>query len=83
MAVGNTAEETAREVEQTRKSMEEKVAKLTERAPREARNLGKKIAFGVVSAVAVVITRKLVDRLWEKTTGELPPTKKMKVDDDD
>jgi hypothetical protein len=80
--VGETAAETAREVEQTRKSMEEKVAKLSERAPREARNLGKKIAFAVISALAVVVTRKVVDRLWEKTTGELPPTKQMKADDD-
>jgi ribosomal protein L31E len=81
--MGDTAAETAREVEATRKAMEEKVAKLTERAPREVRNIGKKIIFGVVSAVAVVLTRKLVDRLWERATGELPPSKKMKVDDDD
>jgi hypothetical protein len=23
----------------------------------------------------VVVTRKLIDRLWERVTGELPPTK--------
>jgi len=80
--VGLTADETAREVEATRRQMEEKVSKLTERAPREARNLGKKIAFAAISAVAVLATRKLVDRLWTKVTGDVPPTKKVARDDD-
>jgi hypothetical protein len=60
--------------------MEEKVGKLTERAPEEARRIAKRIAFGVISAVAVLVVRKLVDQLWERFTGELPPTKK-KVED--
>jgi hypothetical protein len=76
--VGETAAETARELELTRKQMEEKVAKLSERAPEEARKLTKRIAFAVVSAVAVLLVRKLVDKLWERATGELPPTKKVK-----
>jgi hypothetical protein len=80
--VGLTADETAREVEATRRQMEEKVSKLTERAPREARNLGKKIAFAAISAVAVLATRKLVDRLWTRVTGDVPPTKKVARDDD-
>ena len=53
--MGETSAATAREVEETRKQMEDKVAKLSERAPEEA--------------------RKLVDKLWERATGELPPTK--------
>ena len=73
--MGETAAETARELELTRKQMEEKVAKLSERAPEEARKLTKRIAFAVVSAVAVILVRKLVDKLWERATGELPPTK--------
>jgi hypothetical protein len=56
--------------------MEDKVGKLTERAPEEARKLAKRVAFGVISAVAVIIVRKVVDKLWERITGELPPTKK-------
>ncbi|HVD13853.1 MAG TPA: hypothetical protein VNK73_05345 [Actinomycetota bacterium] len=55
--------------------MEDKVAKLSERAPEEARKLMKRIAFGVVSAIVVLLARKLVDKLWERATGELPPTK--------
>jgi hypothetical protein len=55
--------------------MEDKVAKLSERAPEEARKLAKRLAFAVVSAVAVLLVRKLVDALWERATGELPPTK--------
>jgi hypothetical protein len=55
--------------------MEDKVAKLSERAPEEARKLAKRLAFAVISALVVVLARKLVDRLWERTTGELPPTK--------
>jgi hypothetical protein len=58
--------------------MEEKVGRLTERAPEEARKLAKRVAFGVISAVAVIVVRKLVDMLWERITGELPPTKKAK-----
>ena len=73
--MGTTAAETAREVELTRKQMEAKVAKLSERAPEEARKIAKRVAFAVLTAVAVVAVRKLVDRLWERFTGELPPTK--------
>jgi hypothetical protein len=62
--------------------MEEKVGKLTERAPDEARKIAKRIAFGVISAVAVLVVRKLIDALWERVTGEVPPTKK-KVEHDD
>lgn len=78
--MGETAAATAREIELTRRRMEEKVGKLTERAPEEARRIAKRIAFGVISAVAVLVVRKLVDQLWERFTGELPPTKK-KVED--
>jgi hypothetical protein len=73
--MGQTAAETAREVELTRKQMEAKVAKLSERAPEEARKLAKRVVFAVLTAVAVVAVRKLVDRLWERVTGEVPPTK--------
>jgi hypothetical protein len=73
--VGETSAATAREVEQTRKQMEDKVAKLSERAPEEARRLAKRVAFGVITAIAVLMARKLVDKLWERATGELPPTK--------
>jgi hypothetical protein len=58
--------------------MEDKVGQLAERAPEEARRLAMRIAFGIISAVAVIMVRKLVDKLWERVTGELPPTKKMK-----
>lgn len=78
--MGETSAATAREVEETRKQMEDKVAKLSERAPEEARRLLKRVAFAVVSAVVVLLARKLVDKLWERATGELPPTK---VDHDD
>ena len=61
--MGETSAATAREVEATRKQMEDKVAKLSERAPEEA--------------------RKLVDKLWERATGELPPTKVMYEDEAD
>jgi len=74
--VGETAAATAREIELTRRRMEEKVGKLTERAPEEARKIAKRIAFGIISAVAVLVVRKLVDQLWERVMGELPPTKK-------
>ena len=73
--MGETSAATAREVEQTRKQMEDKVAKLSERAPEEARKLVKRVAFGVITAIAVLVARKLVDKLWERATGELPPTK--------
>jgi hypothetical protein len=73
--VGETSAATAREVEATRKQMEDKVAKLSERAPEEARKLVKRVVFGVVASIAVLLARKLVDKLWERATGELPPTK--------
>ena len=57
------------------------MGKLTERAPDEARKIAKRIAFAVISAVAVLLVRKLIDTLWERVTGELPPTKK-KVEHD-
>jgi hypothetical protein len=79
--MGTTATDTAREVELTRKQMEAKVAKLSERAPEEARKLAKRVAFAVITVVAVVATRKLIDRLWERFTGELPPTKVERDDD--
>jgi hypothetical protein len=63
--------------------MEDKVAKLSERAPQEARKLAKRVAFAVLSAVVVLMARKLVDKLWERATGELPPTKVMHEDEAD
>jgi hypothetical protein len=60
--------------------MEDKVAKLSERAPEEARKLLKRVVFGIIASLAVIAARKLVDKLWERATGELPPTK---VDHDD
>ena len=79
--MGETSAATAREVEETRKQMEDKVAKLSERAPEEARKIMKRVAFGIITAVAVLMARKLVDKLWERATGELPPTK-VEHDDD-
>ena len=79
--MGETAAATARELEQTRKQMEDKVAKLSERAPEEARKLAKRLAFAVISAVAVLLVRKLIDALWERATGELPPTKLKREED--
>ena len=73
--MGETSAATAREVEETRKQMEDKVAKLSERAPEEARKLMKRVVFGVIASIAVIMARKLVDKLWERATGELPPTK--------
>jgi hypothetical protein len=73
--VGETARDTAREVELTRKQMEERLSELSDRAPREARKLLKRVAFAVLSAAAVFAARKLIDKLWERFTGELPPTK--------
>jgi hypothetical protein len=81
--MGTTAAETAREVELTRKQMEAKVAKLSERASGEARKMAKRVAFAVITAVAVLAARKLVDRLWERFTGELPPTKVAEEDEDE
>jgi len=78
--VGETSAATAREVEETRRQMEDKVAKLSERAPEEARKLLKRVVFGIIASLAVLMARKLVDKLWERATGELPPTK---VDHDD
>jgi hypothetical protein len=79
--MGETAAATAREVELTRKQMEDKVAKLSERAPEEARKLAKRLAFAVISALVVVLARKLVDKLWERATGELPPTEVANEED--
>jgi hypothetical protein len=73
--LGQTARETAREVELTRKQMEERLATLSERAPQEARKLMKRVMFAIITAAAVLAARKLVDTLWERFTGELPPTK--------
>lgn len=73
--MGETARDTAREVELTRKQMEERLSELSDRAPQEARRLLKRVLFAVLSAVAVYAARKLIDRLWERFTGELPPTK--------
>jgi hypothetical protein len=81
--VGETSAATAREVEATRKQLEDKVAKLSERAPEEARKLLKRVVFAVLVSVAVVAARKLVDKLWERATGELPPTKVMHEDEAD
>jgi hypothetical protein len=78
--VGETSAATAREVEETRRQMEDKVAKLSERAPEEARKLLKRVVFGIIASLAVLMARKLVDKLWERATGELPPTK---IDHDD
>jgi hypothetical protein len=61
--------------------MEAKVAKLSERAPAEARKLAKRVVFAVITALVVLAARKLVDRLWERATGELPPTKVARDDD--
>ena len=81
--MGETSAATAREVEETRKQMEDKVAKLSERAPEEARKLLKRIVFGVIASIAVLMARKLVDKLWERATGELPPTKVVHEDEAD
>ena len=81
--MGETSAATAREVEKTRKQMEDKVAKLSERAPEEARKLLKRVVFGVIASIAVLMARKLVDKLWERATGELPPTKIDHDHDDD
>jgi hypothetical protein len=77
--LGETARDTAREVELTRKQMEERLSELSDRAPQEARKLLKRVLFAVLSAAAVYAARKLIDKLWERFTGDLPPTK---VEDD-
>lgn len=81
--MGETSAATAREVEETRRQMEDKVAKLSERAPEEARKLLKRVVFGIIASLAVLMARKLVDKLWERATGELPPTKIDHDQDDD
>jgi hypothetical protein len=74
--VGETAAATAREIELTRRRMEEKVAQLSERAPDELRKIGKQIAFALASAIAVMLARKVVGILWERLVGEPPPTRR-------
>jgi hypothetical protein len=76
--VGETAAATAREIELTRRRMEEKVAKLAERAPDEARKILKQVAFALASALAVMLARKLVGILWERTVGEPPPGRRRR-----
>lgn len=77
--MGTTAAETAREVEETRRRLEGKVAQLTDRAPQEVdkmvRDVTKRLLFAVITAVAVMLVRKVVDVAWERATGDLPPTK--------
>ncbi|HZD73110.1 MAG TPA: hypothetical protein VE776_04360 [Actinomycetota bacterium] len=55
--------------------MEDKVGKLTERAPEEARKIGKRVAFGVISALAVLLVRKALEKLWERVVHEPAPSK--------
>jgi ribosomal protein S11 len=76
--MGKTAAETAREVEQTRQQMGQKVSELATRAPKEARELAKRVAFAALTAVAVMAARKLLDRAWTKFTGEQPPNKRRR-----
>ena len=80
--MGTTSVETAREVEETRRRMEEKVNQLTERAPQEVRlmirELVKRVLFAVITAAAVMLVRKVIETAWEKATGELPPDGKKK-----
>jgi hypothetical protein len=59
--------------------MEEKVAQLSERAPDELRKIGKKVAFALATAIAVMLARKLVGILWERTVGEPPPTRRRRA----
>jgi len=73
--MGTTAAATAREVELTRKQMEDKVAKLAERAPEEARKLVKRAVFAVLTGIALLLARKGVEYLWERFTGETAPSK--------
>jgi hypothetical protein len=81
--VGETAAATAREIELTRRRMEEKVAKLSERAPDEARRIAKQVAFAVASALAVMLARKLVAILWQRAVGEPPPTRRRRARPDE
>ncbi|HKE98887.1 MAG TPA: hypothetical protein VKG45_08155 [Actinomycetes bacterium] len=76
--MGETAEQTAREVEQTRRRMEDKVSKLSERAPREVRRLARRVLFAGITAMAVLLARRAVDRAWNRVTGERPPTRKAR-----
>jgi hypothetical protein len=61
--VGDTAEATARELEETRRQMEAKVAKLAERAPQELRKLARRAAVVAVSLVALLLVVKALGRL--------------------
>lgn len=74
--MGKTVAETTREVELTRQQMGEKVSELASRAPKEARELAKRVLFAALTAVAVMAARKLIDRAWTKITGEEPPNKR-------
>ena len=55
------------------------MGKLSERVPDEARNVGKRLAFAIISALAVIVVRKVVEKLWERVTHELPPPKAKKL----
>jgi len=76
--MGRTAAETAREVEQTRQEMGAKVSALASRAPQEVRSLAKRVAFAVITSLAVLAVRKLLDKGWTRVTGELPPSKRSR-----
>lgn len=73
--MGDTAAVTAREVEITRKEIEDKVAKLSARAPQEARKIAERAAWAGLTAVAVIVARKAAAAIWRRATGEAPPTK--------
>ncbi len=66
--MGETSAATAREVEETRKQMEDKVAKLSERAPEEARKLLKRVVFGIIAA-----SRCSRPASWSTSSGSGPP----------
>ena len=61
--MGDTAEATARELEETRRQMEAKVAKLAERAPQELRKLARRAAVVAVSLVVLLLVVKALGRL--------------------
>jgi hypothetical protein len=61
--VGDTAAATARELEETRRQMEAKVAKLAERAPQELRKLARRAAVVAVSLVVLLLVVKALGRL--------------------
>ena len=61
--MGDTAAATARELEETRRQMEAKVAKLAERAPQELRKLTRRAAVVAVSLVALLLVVKALGRL--------------------